>query len=128
MRTADGYIRVSKVGKRGGESFISPSEQRAAIEAWTRSTGTEILEWHEDLDESGGTLDRPAFTFALERCRAGLTGGIGIVTHRLAGSRLRRGRAPLFAAVPREVTQRRRARHVRSASQVAERSELTWLL
>lgn len=76
MRTADAYVRVSKVAGRAGESFISPGEQRAAIEAWARATGTEILEWHEDLDQSGGTLDRPAFTVALDRCRAGLTGGI----------------------------------------------------
>jgi hypothetical protein len=76
MRTADGYIRVSRVGGRGGESFISPDEQRAAIEAWARSTGTTILEWHTDLDRSGGTLDREGFQAALERCRAGLAGGI----------------------------------------------------
>jgi len=76
MRTADGYVRVSKVAGRSGESFISPDEQRSAIEAWARSSKTEILEWHEDLDQSGGTLERPAFTAALERCRAGLTGGI----------------------------------------------------
>jgi site-specific DNA recombinase len=75
-RTADGYIRVSRVAGRAGESFISPDEQRSAIEEWARSTRTTILEWHEDLDQSGGTLDRPGFTLALERCRAGLTGGI----------------------------------------------------
>jgi DNA invertase Pin-like site-specific DNA recombinase len=76
VTTADGYIRVSRVGGRGGESFISPDEQRAAIEAWAKATKTTIVEWHQDLDQSGGTLDRPAFTMALERCRAGLTGGI----------------------------------------------------
>ena len=76
MRTADGYVRVSKVGGRSGESFISPDEQRAAIEAWARSTGSKIIEWHEDLDQSGGTLDRPAFKQAIDRCRTGLTGGI----------------------------------------------------
>ncbi|MGD0165789.1 MAG: recombinase family protein [Gaiellaceae bacterium] len=76
MRTADGYVRVSRVGGRKGDSFISPDEQRAAIEAWAISTGTTILEWYEDLDESGGTLERPGFKSALERCRAGLTGGI----------------------------------------------------
>jgi DNA invertase Pin-like site-specific DNA recombinase len=76
MATADGYIRVSKVAGRSGESFISPAEQRAAIEEWARRTGTAIEEWHEDLDYSGGTLDRPGFQTALERCRAGLTGGV----------------------------------------------------
>lgn len=76
MKTADGYIRVSRVGGRSGENFISPDEQRAAIEAWAKSTKTTILDWHQDLDQSGGTLDRPAFNVALERCRAGVTGGI----------------------------------------------------
>jgi site-specific DNA recombinase len=76
MRTADGYIRVSRVGGRSGESFISPGEQRSAIEEWAKRTGTEIIEWHEDLDYSGGTLDRPGFQAALDRCRSHLTGGI----------------------------------------------------
>ncbi len=76
MKTADGYIRVSRVAGRNGESFISPDEQRAAIEAWARSTKTTILEWHTDLDQSGGTLERPGFVLALERCRAGVSGGI----------------------------------------------------
>jgi len=76
MKTADGYIRVSRVAGRSGESFISPDEQRSAIEAWARSTKTTIVEWHVDLDQSGGTLDRPKFQHALERCRTGLTGGI----------------------------------------------------
>ena len=76
MRAVDGYVRVSSTAGRSGESFISPGEQRASIEAWARATGTTIAEWHEDLDQSGGSLDRPAFQAALERCRAGLTGGI----------------------------------------------------
>jgi DNA invertase Pin-like site-specific DNA recombinase len=74
--TADGYIRVSRVAGRSGESFISPDEQRAAIQAWAKSTKTTIVEWHTDLDQSGGTLDRPGFAVALERCRSGATGGI----------------------------------------------------
>jgi site-specific DNA recombinase len=74
--TVDGYIRVSRVAGRTGESFISPGEQRAAIEEWAKRTGAEIAEWHQDLDQSGGTLNRPGFQAALGRCRAGLTGGI----------------------------------------------------
>src|SRR4051794_30906653 len=76
MKTADGYIRVSRVAGRSGESFISPSEQRATIEAWAKVSKVEIVAWHEDLDQSGGTLERPGFQEALGRCRAGLTGGI----------------------------------------------------
>jgi DNA invertase Pin-like site-specific DNA recombinase len=77
LKTADGYVRVSsKVAGRGGESFISPREQRAAIEEWARRSRVEIVEWHDDLDQSGGTLERPGFQRALERCRAGASGGI----------------------------------------------------
>ncbi len=72
----DGYIRVSRVGGRGGESFISPDEQRRAIEAYAAAHGLEIAAWHSDLDQSGGTLERPGFQAALERCRTGETGGI----------------------------------------------------
>lgn len=75
MKMADGYIRVSRVAGRAGESFISPGEQRSSIEEWARRAGVEIVEWHEDLDYSGGTLERPAFQAALQRCRARLTGG-----------------------------------------------------
>lgn len=76
MRTVDAYVRVSRVGGRSGESFISPDEQRATIDRWASSARVTIAEWHEDLDQSGGTLDRPGFNAALGRCRAGLTGGI----------------------------------------------------
>ncbi len=76
MKSADGYIRVSRVAGRSGESFISPGEQRSTIEEWAKRNRVEIVEWHEDLDQSGGTLDRPGFRTALKRCRAGLTGGI----------------------------------------------------
>src|SRR5690242_3574271 len=78
MKTADGYLRVSRVGKRKdkGASFISPAEQRAAIESWAKANKTTIVDWHEDLDQSGGTLNRPGFNAALKRCRSGLTGGI----------------------------------------------------
>lgn len=76
QRTADGYIRVSRVAGRSGEGFISPVEQRADIEAWAKRTKTTILEWHQDLDQSGGTLDWSGFQAALERCRVGQTGGI----------------------------------------------------
>jgi site-specific DNA recombinase len=72
----DGYIRVSRVGTRSGESFISPTVQREAIESYARLHGHEIARWWTDLDESGSKLERPEFQKALARCRAGETGGI----------------------------------------------------
>ncbi len=75
-RKLDGYVRVSKVGTREGESFVSPQLQRERIEAAARNAGAEIVEWHEDLDESGGNASRPGFVRALERVEAGETEGI----------------------------------------------------
>lgn len=72
----DGYIRVSRVGKRAGESFISPAVQRERCEGVSQAGGHEILLWHEDLDESGGKADRPGFQAALARIESGATDGI----------------------------------------------------
>jgi DNA invertase Pin-like site-specific DNA recombinase len=74
----DGYIRVSSTKGRdpAGEKFITTDEQKRAIEAYAAANGLELAAWHEDLDQSGGTLERPAFQAALERCRNGETGGV----------------------------------------------------
>jgi len=62
------YIRVSKVGDREGDSFQSPREQRRAIEAIAALTpGARIIGEFEDLDESGGTMDRPGVQRAISR-------------------------------------------------------------
>jgi len=72
----DGYIRVSRVAGRAGESFISPKVQRDTITAYAKARGFTIAEWHEDLDVSGGTLERAGLDRALQRCRDGETDGI----------------------------------------------------
>ena len=72
----DGYIRVSRVNGRGGDSFLSPEQQRDKIEAFARVMGATIVRWHEDLDESGGKTDRPGLNAAMQRIEAGETGGL----------------------------------------------------
>jgi DNA invertase Pin-like site-specific DNA recombinase len=72
----DGYIRVSRVNGREGERFASPSEQRAAINRWATARGHRVDAWHEDLDESGGTADRPGLQAALARIERGDTDGL----------------------------------------------------
>jgi DNA invertase Pin-like site-specific DNA recombinase len=74
----DGYIRVSQVRGREGDSFISPDQQREQIERWAQLRGVEIAEWHTDLDVSGGKLVRPGLDRALERIRTGETGGLAV--------------------------------------------------
>jgi site-specific DNA recombinase len=72
----DAYIRVSKVGGRSGESFISPEVQRAQIERWAQAHEY-TLTWHEpELDVSGGTMRRPVFDQIVQRIRSGETDGV----------------------------------------------------
>ena len=72
----DGYIQVSRVAGREGESFISPEVQRTKIAGWAELHEVEIVQWWEELDQSGRRRDRPMFQQALARCEAGETGGI----------------------------------------------------
>lgn len=72
----DGYIRVSRVAGREGESFISPEVQRQKIAGWADLQDVEIVRWWEELDQSGRRRDRPMFQQALARCEGRETGGI----------------------------------------------------
>jgi site-specific DNA recombinase len=85
----DGYVRVSRVGKRGGEGFISPTVQEDAIRAWAERTGVEVVLQPHELNRSGGTMDRPVFNSIMDRIRAGQSGGIVVYkTDRFARSLL----------------------------------------
>jgi DNA invertase Pin-like site-specific DNA recombinase len=71
-----GYIRVSKVAGREGESFISPAEQRRAIEACAARKGLALVGFLEELDESGGSDNRPKWQEAIRRVEAGEVGAV----------------------------------------------------
>jgi len=71
-----GYIRVSRVAGREGESFISPDLQREQITAWATMRGIQIVDWYEDLDQSGGKRGRPGLDAFLDDLRNGQTDGI----------------------------------------------------
>jgi DNA invertase Pin-like site-specific DNA recombinase len=56
---AIGIVRVSKVGGRESERFLSPAEQRERIEALCEREGLELIDTFDELDVSGGTpLDK----------------------------------------------------------------------
>jgi len=74
----DGYIRVSRVNGRTGETFISPRAQREKIQAFAKLHGHTIVKWHEDLDEPGSKVTRPGFQAAIARVESGATGGIAV--------------------------------------------------
>jgi site-specific DNA recombinase len=74
----DGYIRVSKVNGRSGESFISPRVQREKIQDFAKLHGHKVVAWHEDLDEPGSKRSRPGFQDAIARVEAGKSEGIAV--------------------------------------------------
>ena len=66
-RRAVGIIRVSQVGGRAGESFISPEQQRERLEAACERDGLDLIRVIPELDVSGGLpLDeRPGLSEAV---------------------------------------------------------------
>src|SRR4249919_410672 len=73
-----GYVRVSRVGGREGDSFISPPLQREQIEAVARREGLEVVEVLEELDASGGDNTRPLWNRAIEMVESGEVAGIAV--------------------------------------------------
>lgn len=61
------YLRVST-----DEQHLGPEAQRAAIEAWAKRRGVEVISWHEDRDVGGaeGVERRAGLTAALAALRA----------------------------------------------------------
>jgi DNA invertase Pin-like site-specific DNA recombinase len=50
--------------------------QRERIANWAKANDVEIVQWWEEIDQSGAKLERPMFQEALARCERGETGGI----------------------------------------------------
>ena len=71
-----GYVRVSRIGSRAGEGYISPKVQRDAISAYASELGEEVAYFADDQDFSGGNTERPAFAEALDRLERGEHDGI----------------------------------------------------
>jgi DNA invertase Pin-like site-specific DNA recombinase len=74
--SVDGYVRVSRVGGRRGERFISPTVQRELIEGWAAAAGAHVLQVFEELDQSGRAGERPMLEKALGRVESGISQGI----------------------------------------------------
>lgn len=54
LKRAVGVVRVSRVGGRDGEQFVSPSEQAERIRTACERAGLELVDTIEELDVSGG--------------------------------------------------------------------------
>jgi site-specific DNA recombinase len=72
----DQCVRVSRVAGRSGESLISPELQREQGAAWASARGVEVEAVHQDLDQSGGKLERAGLDALMERIRSGQTDGV----------------------------------------------------
>jgi len=68
-RALDIYVRVSRVGGREGDSFISPELQEEKCRALAKARGLEVGQVFIDLDRSGGKMDRPEFKKVLARIK-----------------------------------------------------------
>lgn len=66
-----GYIRVSSVRGRSGDSFLSPTDQRREIERLAQREGITITTWLEELGASGGDASRPKWNQALKAIEQG---------------------------------------------------------
>jgi site-specific DNA recombinase len=75
-RRVIGYIRVSKIGDRDKDEMNSMPVQRQKIEAECLAKGWELARIEEDLDWSGGNMERPGFQRALSDVLAGEADGI----------------------------------------------------
>jgi DNA invertase Pin-like site-specific DNA recombinase len=71
-----GYIRVSRVKGREGESFISPDVQRSKIEAFAQARGLAVELAGPELDVTVSKLARPILDGIMERIRTGTCEGI----------------------------------------------------
>src|SRR5688572_19358487 len=73
MRRAVGYVRVSSVRGREGDSFLSPKLQRQSVEQGATRHGYELASVYEELDVSGRAgVRRPEFDRMMADARSGL--------------------------------------------------------
>lgn len=80
VKRAAGYVRVSQVGDRAGDSFLSPELQREKIEAWAAYRDYRIVGWYVDLDRpaSKGAPPRPEFERLMQDAREGAFEAIAV--------------------------------------------------
>ncbi len=77
MKVMDGYIRVSRVGGREGERYISPTVQREKIAGWARLHDVALGEIVLEEDMSGARpVDQRQLGRLLARVESGLSSGL----------------------------------------------------
>ena len=98
MAAMDGYVRVSRVAGRKGESYISPKVQRDKITGWANLHDVELGEVVVEEDVSGAKpVDERELGMLLRRVESGQSQGI--IAYKL--SRFGRGALETLQAVER---------------------------
>jgi DNA invertase Pin-like site-specific DNA recombinase len=70
-------VRVSRRHGRGGEGFLSPTQQRESIIREASHIGAVIVAWHDETDSvSGRTTNRPGLQAALKEAETGKSDGV----------------------------------------------------
>jgi DNA invertase Pin-like site-specific DNA recombinase len=82
------YIRVSRIGGRTGDGYISPTIQRERLAAFAETINVTVPDdaWYSDEDYTGGNVDRPAFQEAIARIGRDLDGLIVVRIDRFSRS------------------------------------------
>jgi DNA invertase Pin-like site-specific DNA recombinase len=81
VKRVAGYVRVSRVAGRNGDSFQSPDAQADAIHPHCKARRLKVIEVARELDQSGGTMQRPHLRRLIDDIKAGKLDGI--IVHRL---------------------------------------------
>lgn len=110
-RIVVGYVRVST-----DDQALGPDAQRAALTAWCRAHGAELVAVHADLGVSGGAPleKRPGLVAALDAVADNRAGVL------LVAKRDRLARDPIIAAMVERFAQRSGARIVSAAGEGSE--------
>jgi site-specific DNA recombinase len=72
----DGYVRVSRLGGRQGERFLSPRLQEEAIRAYARAHDAQVGRVFVELGRSGTDSRRPQLATVLARVEECTSGGV----------------------------------------------------
>lgn len=76
MADYGGYMRVSRIGDRDPDQWLTVPAQRNAIETWLRRHDHRLADLREDLDVSGGLDDRPNLEALVTQVEQGALTGI----------------------------------------------------
>lgn len=76
-----GYIRVSRIGDRTGESYQTVEVQKKTIEQWAKAKDLRVVFFEPEENVSGGSMNRPILNEVMAKIASGELGGIVVYTY-----------------------------------------------